>query len=259
MFANERQNIILKEIKQKGAATTAAISKKLGVSIETVRKDFVALEKKGLLVRVHGGALGTNENAPDLDYERRTEFHKKEKTELSYAAATLVEEGDVIAVDSGSTAAEFIEVLKENFSRLTIVTASTDIFDSAKNYKDFKIFLCGGEYLRGENSFYGAFAVETMKKFHVKKSFIFPSAVSISGGIEIYKKEFYELQNTLISIADEVVIMADSSKFEKRAFIKTCDISSAKIIVTDSALGEEIKEIYKTNGIKLVTGGNTNE
>ena len=224
-----------------------------------MRKDLLSLEKNGELLRVHGGALGLNEKAPNFNLLKRMEFHKKEKTEVSYAAAKLVEESDLIAIDSGSTATEFIEVLKEKFSKLTIITASTDVFDSAKNYKNFEIILCGGNFFKEENTFFGAFAVEMIKKFHVKKSFIFPSAISLAGGIEIYEKEFYELQKALISIGEKVIIMADSSKFEKRAFIKTCNITQGQIFVTDSALSPEIKEIYKTNDINVIIGGKTNE
>lgn len=259
MFVNERYKIICELIKKNGAATTTALSKRLGVSIETVRKDLLELEKNKKIIRVHGGAIGAGESAPILNLEKRMEAHRREKTETSYAAAALIEEGDIIAIDSGSTASRFIEILMERFSRLTIVTASTDVFDKARNYKDFQIILCGGNYNREENSFTGEFTVEAMKNFHVKKSFIFPSAVSIAGGIETYQDKFFGLQKTLISIADEVVIMADSSKFEKTAFIKISDINTGYIFVTDSSVSPEIKEIYKTNGINLITGENKND
>lgn len=253
MLAEERRKIICEMLKNKNAVTTSAISKKLNVSIETIRKDFLYLEKSGMLTRVHGGAIAPTKQRPQLSFSERLDDNKIGKKELSQLAATLVNNGDIISIDSGSTAIEFIKILKEHFDTLTIVTNSADVFDAAKNYKNFKIILCGGYFMEDENAFYGSLAIKTLDTLHVNKAFVFPSAVSLQNGICSYDEKLFDVQRKYFEFSDECIILADSGKFEKSAMLKLSDMNERYTFITDSGLGDEIKEIYKDNNIKIIT------
>lgn len=253
MLANERRSLIAEIVKTQSAVTTAELMEKFSVSFETIRKDLMVLEKSGELTRVHGGAVKKATSGQWYNLPKRIVANKKEKMELSSLAMRIIDEGDTIAVDAGSTALEFAEELKMNFSSLTIVTHSLDVFNKINGHKNFNVILCGGYFLSEENSFYGALTIKMLDDIHVNKVFIFPSAVSIKNGICDYNQLLFEIQKKLITIGDKVFVLADSSKFEKTALLKISHLNEGFIYISDSSLPAKIKEIYKNNNISIIT------
>ena len=254
MFAHKRQSEISERIKKFGAVTTKDLIKEFNVSVETIRRDLLYMEQQGLLKRVHGGAVENQNMKQFASLSVRNEEFSEEKKNLSENAMRFIKEKDIIAVDIGSTANCFAKALRENFSELTVVTNSLDVFNILSDHKDFKVILCAGHFLRGENGFYGSLALDALSKIHVQKAFVFPSAVSIEFGICDYQEEFYHIQKQMIKSADEVYILADSSKFEKSALLKLDDLKGEYFYITDNNLSEGIESLYKENEIKLFKG-----
>ena len=155
MFAKERQDQILSMIKKDGAVMTSKLVEIFGVSIETIRRDFLQLEKQGQLLRVHGGAVKKGSMKPFLELKERNNEYSRQKRSLSLKATEFIKNGDIIAVDTGSTAILFAEVLKERFSNLTVVTHSLDVFNVLSDHSRFSVILCGGYHIKKENSFCG--------------------------------------------------------------------------------------------------------
>ena len=254
MFANERQQQVTEMIRKHGAVTVSTLMNTFGVSIETVRRDLLALEKQGVLTRVHGGAVTKNDMKPFLGLSQRNKEYEAQKRELALAAMSYIENGDIIAIDSGSTAIVFAETLRERFSRLTVVTHSLDVFHLLCNYNEIRVILCGGHYLRSENAFYGALTLDMLNQLHVQKAFLFPSAVSLDGGIADFEKDLFQVQRELFACADAVFVLADSSKFEKKGLLKVDDMRREYHYITDSNLSEELQQLYRENSIQLTVG-----
>ncbi len=252
MFAKERQEQIAKLIETHGAVTTAKLVQEFGVSIETIRRDLLEMEREHLLNRVHGGAVAISGMKQIYSLSKRNQEFGAEKRQLSFKATEFVCEGDIIGVDAGSTAIAFAEALKERFSRLTVITHSLDVFEILHEHQDMAVILCGGHYMKTENAFYGALTMDMMRKLHVQKAFIFPSAVSMKYGIGDYSQEFYTIQKCLMDSAECIYVLADSSKFEKRALLKVDDMNPDFCYVTDSQLSEELKQLYAENKIQVV-------
>lgn len=253
MFANERQNEIYRMILRDGAVTTTKLVELFCVSVETIRRDLLFMEHSRKLKRVHGGAvvLGEMKNFPTLEL-RNLEMNE-EKRELTVVAAECVNEGDHIGIDSGSTAIFFAEALKEKFSSLTVITYSSDVFEILRNHADFKVILCGGNYVKEENAFCGPLTLAMIELLHIKKMFLCPSAVSMKYGICDYQQDLFMLQKAMLKISDEIYVMADSSKFEGRALLKIDDMRSDYFYITDGKLSNELKEIYSENNIKIIS------
>lgn len=251
MFAKSRQEIIYERIKKHGAVKTTELVKDFDVSIETVRRDLLSMEDEGLLKRVHGGAVIKSGMKPFLNLDERNMEYNAEKTELSKKAVKFIDEGDVLAIDTGSTAIFFSEVLKNTFENLTVVTHSIDVLQILGDKPGFSIILCGGYYNKSEKALYGELAVEMLSKLNVKKAFIFPSAVSLGGGICDYEYEMLQVQKQLINASEQVFILADSSKFEKKALLKVDEMKTDYIYITDDSLSDNLKNIYKENNIKV--------
>lgn len=255
MFADERQKIIYENIKKSGAVTTTNLVEKFGVSVETIRRDLLCMEKHGLLKRVHGGAVENFGMAKEFELKQRNKEFVEEKIELSKNAVSFVNENDIIFVDAGSTAIHFCDSLKENFSNLTVVTYSSDVFNLLCYHKNFKLILCAGHFNKTENSFYGSLVMDAIERLNVQKAFIFPTALSIGHGICGYHEEFCQVQQKAISSADMVYVLADSGKFEKKALIKIADMKNEYQYITDSDLSSELEKIYIENNINIYKGG----
>lgn len=251
MFAKERQDIILKMLQKDGAVTTPALVEAFEVSIETIRRDLLTMEERGLLSRVHGGAVALGEMQPFSSLRQRNREHNEGKKSLARKAVGVVAEGDMISIDSGSTAIFFAEALKDKFSKLTVVTHSADVFESLRDYAEFEVILCGGHYLKEENAFYGPLALQMMSQLFVQKAFICPSAVSMEFGIGDYQQELYQMQQKMLMNSDSVYILADSSKFEKKALLKLEHMKKDYTYITDDGLSETLRKVYAENEIKI--------
>ena len=251
LFANERYSIILDRIRINGSVTVSELVEEWGISTETIRRDLLCLEKQNQLQRVHGGAIALTNMKTFPNLSQRLQENKMQKEQLSEIATLLVKEGDIIAIDSGSTAIEFVRILKNRFKNLTIITHSIQNFEEIKLIDGFKPILIGGEYLQKEDVFYGVLALETIQKLHVSTCFLFPSAISLKHGVCDFIPEIVAVQKAYLEISDKAVFMADSSKFEKSALLKICNTSSAYTFITSNDLDDNIYKLYKSNDIVL--------
>lgn len=241
-------------INANGAVTTSRLVETFKVSAETIRRDLLTLEGEGALTRAHGGAIAKNEMSSFRALKERNLDNFDQKRELATYAAEFISEGDIIAVDSGSTATAFAEIIKEKFSKLTVVTHSIDVFDILRSHGGFSLILCGGNYMPSENAFFGELTLGALDGLHIQKAFLFPSAISLKYGVFDYQKELYQAQRKISEISNEVFLLADSSKFEKTALYKLADVNAEHTFVTDSNLSAELIELYERNGVKLYYG-----
>ncbi len=254
MFANERHSLIREMINRTGAVTASELASRFDVSIETIRRDLLALEKAGALCRVHGGAISQTHLKPAGEFNVRLDEHRLQKKELSLLAAELISEGDIIAIDAGTTAVEFAEVIKKLQLRFTVVTHCKAVFDIISACDNIECILIGGKYDKVENAFHGHMALEAYRNLHVSKAFIFPTGISLSLGVFDFHPDLLGVQHTLLEIADKIIILADSSKFEKTSLFRLCKLNPEHIYITDSDLPESVFELYKENNLTIFKG-----
>lgn len=255
MFANERYAIILDRIQKNGAVTVSELTELLKISTETVRRDLLYLEKQKKLQRVHGGAVVLNAMKKFPDLSERLQENRDKKQQISLTAMQFIKDGDIIIIDSGSTSKEFASVLKNRFHNLTIITHSPHVFEELKGAEGYKLILIGGEYMPKEDAFYGTLVLESIGKLHATTCFLFPSAVSLKYGVADFVPELVAVQKSYMNISNNVVIMADSSKYEKTALIKLCDTNSRPVFITSNDLDEGIYELYKSHEIQIFKNG----
>jgi len=256
MLARERQNDIVKMLDRKHAVNTTELMKIFGVSVETVRRDLLELERQGILQRVHGGAVNVGEMKHFEDLPKRIEQNKVDKIELCETAAMLVEENDIISIDCGSTAICFAEALKRRISKLTVVTHSLDVFNILADKEAFQVILCAGHFMKTEKAFYGFLTLEALRHLRVQKAFLFPSAISLQGGVSDFNDELQQVQRQMIQNSNRVYFLADHEKFEKYALLKLCDINANHIFVTDEGFNQNYKQLYRDAGINIISSRN---
>lgn len=254
MLAKERQNQIHKLLKANGAVTASDLVARFGTSLETIRRDLLAMEKAGLLTRVHGGAVTPTNMVSCQSLADRNQENSSKKMALARAAAALVNEGDYISIDTGSTPLHFARALKERLRSITVVTYSLSVFEELRGAPELKRILLGGQYSPGENAFFGHVALDALDALHVQKAFIFPMAVSLEQGICNCGESFLPLQQKMLRQCDQAYILADSSKFSRTALHKVADMRQEYIYVTDDDLPEALQHLYKDNGLTVITG-----
>jgi len=253
LFAKERQFQIVEMLRTNGAVTVSDLVERFQVSIETVRRDLLQLEKQGALQRVHGGAVLFGEMMPISKLPQRIEENKEGKILLSQTAAELVQEGDIIYIDNGATATYFAQALKMRFSKLTVVTNSQDVFNIMGEKEGFSVILCGGNYMKEERAFYGYLTQETIKKLYVDKAFVIPSAISLQGGVCDFSHDLAPIQQQITERCDKLYFLADSQKFERHGLLKLSDLDKNCFIVTDPGISEELKRLYAEKGVHIIT------
>lgn len=254
MLAKERMDLICKMLRINGAVTTGQLSREIGVSVETVRRDLLALERENHLLRVHGGAVLNGESVIPIPLPVRMEQNRDKKQLLSEAACSLIDEGESIAIDSGSTAVEFAAVLARKFKSLTVVTHSSDVFSFLQANSSFELILIGGVYSREACAFFGHITEDAISSMHFNKSFIMPAALSLKNGIGDCTDRSVKIQRIMIERSDAAFAMADSDKFEKNALYSVAPLSPGIALITDSGLPSEIAQLYEENKIKIIIG-----
>ena len=106
-----------------------------------------------------------------------------------------------------------------------------------------------------EKAFYGSLTLSMLKNLHMQKAFIFPSAVSLEFGICDYQRDLYQIQEQMIKSSDEIFVLADSSKFEKKALLKLDNMKTEYRYITDCKINSELKKLYREHNINLYIGG----
>lgn len=249
MLANKRYNLIADIIRQKGEASVAELAKITNVSTETVRRDLLSMENKGLLQRVHGGAVAVGEMMHYHELSERKEENVEEKIKLAKTTAGLVEDGDIIFIDSGTTPVHFAKAIKDK--KITVITCSLEVFNELKA-GNAQVILSGGEYKSSTASFCGELALSNLRKLCANKAFIYPSAVSLRHGVCDFSLDTYAIQTEILKHADKIYIVATSNKFEKNGLLKICEMTEEYVYVTDGGLKKEHRQLYEENGLTVI-------
>ena len=254
MLASQRQNQIHEILKHNGSVSAAYLAEHFGVSAETIRRDLLSMERAGLLTRAHGGAVAAAQMMPYRPLKSRNMEQNAQKEALARNAAALVNDGDYIAIGTGSTPIYFAHALTQRLQNLTVVTYSLSVFEVLRTVPGFRLILLGGQYIPEENSFYGQITLEMLDGLRVQKAFIFPSAISLEHGIWGYEETLYPMQQKMLQCCDQAYVLADSSKFERTALYKVSDMRSEYVYVTDPELPEQLQQLYEQNGYTVITG-----
>lgn len=252
MLSQERQEKIMALLLDKRSVKASELSKSYGVSIETIRRDLDALSKGGRLTKVYGGAVLEKVLAQEQNLTHRTSANRELKREIAKIACRFVEEGQSIAMDSSTTNLEIAKMLKKNFNRLTVITNGIDIAMELRDKEHFNTILTGGTLRGTELSLVGGLAEEFLNKFHIDKVFASVSGVSISNGFTDYGLGEYHVKMKMIERAREVIVPADSSKFDVISLLKVGNLDMCDFIITDSQINENVLQKYVENKVRIV-------
>lgn len=251
MLAQNRYKKICEILEKENSVKVSTLINLFGVSVETVRRDLEYMEKEGLLKRVHGGAVLDKIDGMQSTFAIRENEYKEQKAEIGEIAAAFVKEGQSVVMDVSTTNYEVIKVFKRKFQKLTIITNSLSIINELAD-TEYTVIGTGGVFRKEELSFIGDMAEENLGNFHADKAFISMSGISLREGLTDYGFGEVAIKKKMMKIAQETIVLADSSKFDIVSLLKVCNFSDINAIVTDSNLKESILEKYRKNGIEVI-------
>jgi len=248
-----RRSKILEELEVKGQVLVRELSKMFKISEVTIRNDLAHLEKQNMLIRARGGAIKIKFHLMGVDpsiSDKQKEF-LKEKQLITKEAIKLIEDGDTIVLDSGTTTTEIAKNL-EQFKNLTIITNALNIASILSEYEGFNIFMPGGNLRKKSLSLVGVLADENFEKFYCDKLFLGADGFDTSHGLSTPNSEEAHLNQIMIKIAKKVIVVADSRKFERRRFAFIGPISVVDVVITDSGIKDEDKNRLEKGGVQVI-------
>jgi Transcriptional regulators of sugar metabolism len=251
----KRQNKIIEMVKENNYIQISELAEVFNVTTMTLRRDFEELAQEGKLQRIHGGARIQNDQEEEEPYIFRTKEYSEEKAWIGMKAASLVDAGDVIAIDVGST---LLEVAK-NLDREKAITVITHWIPNIQHLyckSNIKTIVLGGILYNKELSMVGKMTSELLSNFQPSKVFLGVSGISVEQGIITdYSFEESEIKKDLIRQGYEIIVVADSSKIDKIAPIKVCAISEIDKLVTDRNVNMESVDKLRQAGIEVIIAG----
>jgi DeoR family glycerol-3-phosphate regulon repressor len=244
-----RQTEILRVAREKGSAGIAELARLLGVSLETVRRDIRPLADSGELAKVHG-AVKMPFATGEAPFERRLRENAAEKRLIVRHAADLVNDGDSVMLDTGTTTSMLARELLRKRS-LTVVTNSSDIARILATVNGNTVYMAGGE-LHGDNgAAFGASAVEFIERFKVRHAFISIAAIDPQMGLMDFHLAEAEFARTVLKRGKRRMVVSDHTKFDRTALVKVCDFADIDLLITDRLPSNEITEALARSGTEL--------
>ena len=251
----ERRNQILAIINEHNEVTVDFLATLLNVTAVTIRRDLDTLASEQKISRIFGGAKklhSAQDGAPAPSIQTNDQFtdYDVQKRQIAYAAANLLNEEDVVLINSSSTASYVVEYLGNK--SITVISNNTNILSRKLNPLTI-LLMTGGQILPGRDSFSGTYALETLRKNYATKCIIGICGISIKGGLTSPVLEESIINQTMISqTTGTVIAIASSEKIGRDDSFYICDISEIDVLVTDEGITDTDRREFERNGIKVV-------
>lgn len=251
---HERFSVILQAAQASGKVTPAELSKVLGVSQITIRRDLTELANKGLLIKVHGGAVFTHPIGKEPSLIQRLSQNSECKAAIGREAALLVKNGESVFIGSGATTAYVCRNLVKH-TRLTVITNSIHVGRELAIAENITVVVVGGMLRASELSLIGHITEQALKEVRVDKVIMGIEAISLEDGLMNDFLPEVMTDRAIIGMAPELILVADHTKFTKTASAIVAPLARVTTLVTDAMINSELLGRIKSMGIKVVLAG----
>jgi DeoR family myo-inositol catabolism operon transcriptional repressor len=236
---------------EKERASIEDLCSVFNVSKNTMRRDINQLEAQGKIKKVYGGIILTDKKTTE-PFESREVKNKAAKVMIAELASTLIEDGDIIYIDSGTTTMHMIPYLSE-LRNVTIITNNLHVILNSLPYQNLNVISTGGTLFRRTNSFVEAGAVSSLKKYNISKAFLATTGVSIAKGITNSSSLEYDIKRYIVEHCDKKILLADNTKLGKVSLITYYDLKDIQVFISDQKPEQEYVDFFTSNNITLLT------
>ena len=253
ILTEQRRRNLLDLVDQNGQVTVADLVKRFAISAVTVRSDLDALAAIGALVRSHGGAIRRLEATQDYPLRTKETLHHAEKVRIGKAAAELVQPGETIILDSGTTTAEIARHLKKlRLQNVTVITNALNIAVELLDCPGVSLMMIGGLMRPVSSSFVGPQADAMMNEFHADRLFLAVDGFDLENGPSTPDVLEAQLNNVMIRSAKEVNVVADFSKLGRRSVSKIGPLNRIQRLITDKRATPEFTDGLRKKGVEVI-------
>jgi len=259
LYIHERWGLIINMLHASKVTSVDSFASALKVSPATIRRDLNELHSEGRLRRVRGGAIAAEPNeafgdpyfglSGQLSQADNLEVNLAEKLAIGQKAASMVEDNDSIIIDGGSTTVHMTQHIQA--ANLMVLTTSIPIMTSLLGRPKIRILIAGGEVFQEQALVLDPYSHGIVNKFSATKLFIGAQAVTARGLMQT-DPLLVQNEQQLISRAEKVILLADSSKFEAKASLSVCGLEAIDTVVTDSGLSDNARKILIDHDIEIV-------
>ncbi len=251
MLAVERRFKIMSTIQEKKIVSTSELAATLEVSEMTIRRDLNQLARDGLLKKTHGGAVARDIVTEGPSFAEKVTLYQEEKANIGRAAADLIEEGDIIALNTGTTTLQVARHIEKGMV-LTIVTNSLNIAMLAAGNTDIRLIVTGGTLRERSFALVGSLANKALSEIRVNRVFLGINGVSIEHGITTADLLEASTDRALVEIAKEVNVVADHSKIGRVSLAPIVSLEFVERIITDSGISEADQKALEETGTQIL-------
>jgi len=252
VLVEERRSQLLEVVRQRGFASLPELAEHLKVSESTVRRDLDYLEEVGSAKRTHGGVFytGPSPKLPHFDERQPAQWDKKRA--IAEQAVRLIEDGDTLLLDGGSTTYEVARLLVGR--PLQIVTNSLPVANLFASNANHDLVLVGGYVYPRTGVSLGPYANDVLSRINVRRTVLSVSGMSERGFFN-NNLLLVETERAMMQAADEVIVVADSTKFGRQSLVHLCRLDEIDHLVVDDEISDEWRKRIEGAGIKLWIAG----
>jgi len=236
-------------VAQKGSASMEELCQYFQVSMNTVRRDVVELIKRGAVDKVYGGVCARKSDQTLTPYEVRRSKLEESKIAIGRAAAELVQDGDVIFIDSGTTTLQMMDFLS-SYKELTVITNNLEAIIRALPHDHIHVISLPGQLRRKTNSFTGVEASKFLKNYNIRLAFMAATGLSFHGATNSSSLE-YEIKQTAVEICEKAVLLVNQEKFGVTGLMTFAPVSAFHTVVTDARPSDEYVQWLQSEGVQL--------
>lgn len=257
MLVAERYEKIVQLVNDRGSIRVTELSEICGVTEETIRRDLDRLERDGRLRRSHGGAVSVKDqpsivrSQPEIPFSEREIMHSEEKRRIAEEAVKLIQPNQRILLDASTTAWYMARLIPD--IPLTVLTNSIKAAAELGGKEKIEVISTGGIMAHRSLSFVGPIAERALDSYHVDIAFVSFKGIHPDRGLSESNELQARVKHKMLDIADQVILLADASKFGVQAFKQVADLDSVYTLITDNRLAAEDVRIYRDRGIEVIS------
>lgn len=247
----DRHQFILQKLQKDGKVNIIDLMEEMNVSGVTIRKDLKLLEDKNLLFRTRGGCSINNPYTIDRSINEKEFINSEEKQKIAKAALKLIGHTDSIMIGSGTTVFEFARAIFPT-RHLTIITPALKVGLELSNRPNVEVLQLGGLIRSNSSSVAGSHAINVLEDISCGILFIGVDGIDLDFGFSISNLSEATLNQKMIETANTVVVLADSTKFDRRGLGRICSIEQVQYIITDDKVSDNTVKMFEERGIKVI-------
>jgi DeoR/GlpR family transcriptional regulator of sugar metabolism len=252
VLVEERRRQVLDLVKQRGFIPLADLAREMRVSEATVRRDLTYWHTRGVLKRIHGGAMWAEDGSALPALDARLTSQVSEKRRIARAAASRIRNGDALLLDGGTTTLEVARLLVGR--PLQIVTNSLPIANLFANSRETDLVMLGGYVYPRTGVALGPLTIQMMKDIHVRQTILSVAGLT-ARGLFNSNPLLVETERQMMRCADEVVVVADHTKIGRQALAFLCELSVIDVLIVDNNLTPEQRGLVDESDTRLILAG----